>query len=97
MSHHGRLDIFRSLNTPKQPNATTNDDQLQSKNLQVIDAIYDQPLPRSKNLGFWVRSMVVRCRFRQLNRQTVRVSAGGTEIPLRPTTSRMSWNNRAGE
>ncbi len=53
MRHQDRLDTFRSLNTPRQPNTTTNDERLQTQKLQVIGAIHEQPIPRSKNP--WVR------------------------------------------
>jgi hypothetical protein len=49
MRHHDCLDIFRSLNTSRQPNTTTNDERLQPQKPQVIGAIHEQPLPPSKN------------------------------------------------
>ena len=54
MQHQDRLVIFRSLNTPRQPNTAINDERLQSQKLQVIDAIHEYHDNSLKILGFEV-------------------------------------------
>ena len=54
MQHQDRLDTFRSLNTPRQPHAATNDERLQSQKLQVIALSMNNHDNSPKILGFEV-------------------------------------------
>jgi hypothetical protein len=55
VSHHGRLDTFRSLNTSGQYGTTTDNERLQLRKTQVIIVIHEQPLLGPENPWIWGR------------------------------------------